>query len=266
MNKLTYLWSDFYGMFWRSTILTIKMPLYILISLINPLIWLMLFSQVFQSISQSPNFNIYGGSYLTFLAPGIVVMTTLFAAGWAGMGMLADFQTGVVEKIVATPSNRTAVILGKVAHTGVTTTVQCFIILGIACFMGAGGSLRVSTVAGIFVFSLIMSTGIAACSYTVAILAKQLHIFMSVVNIVLLPLNFMSSSLTPFQTLPKWVQNVSCLNPVEWLVKVVRTLWTEGWSTALIQPMILVVAFTAASVALCSIVFNRVLSNDWKKI
>lgn len=266
MNKLSYLWSDFSGTFWRNHILTIKMPIYVFISLVNPLIWLVLFSQVFQSVSYSPSYDSYGGSYLAFLAPGIVAMTILFSAGWAGMGMLGELQSGVIEKIITTPSNRTAVILGKVMYTGVITVIQSFIIMGIACLMGAGGPLKVTAVAGIFIFSLIMSAGVAACSYAVAIVVRQMHSFMSVVNIVLLPLNFLSSSLTPFNTLPKWIQNISSLNPIEWLVQIMRTLWTDGWSTQLIRPMALVIAFSIGAVALCSIVFNRVLNEDWKAV
>ncbi|HEX8859263.1 MAG TPA: ABC transporter permease, partial [Actinomycetes bacterium] len=63
------------------------------ISLVQPVIWLLLFGQLFKRVVEIPGFA--AGSYITFLTPGVVVMTAVFSGGWAGMGVISDIDRGV---------------------------------------------------------------------------------------------------------------------------------------------------------------------------
>lgn len=265
MFRWASLWFDFSGIFWRSHAQSAKMPIYLLTTLITPLIWLLLFSQIFQPVIQTGQFNDYGNNYLLFFAPGVVVMTTLFAAGWSGMGVLADISTGVVEKIISTPSNRSAVILGKLSHQAMMIVIQAIIVMIIAVIMGAQGQLGIGTALGIIGFGYLISIGIAAFSYGVALLVRSTDTFMVIVNITLLPLQFMSSTMMPMHLLPKWIQIFSWFNPVDWYVVVVRTLWLKGWAwDILLRPGCSIVAIAILGMVFCSVIFNRSLSGDWR--
>src|SRR5215471_10109305 len=61
-----------------------RQPFYILVTLVQPVVWLFLFGQLFKSVTQIPGFTA-GGSYLGYLTPGIVAMTALMSNGWSGM-------------------------------------------------------------------------------------------------------------------------------------------------------------------------------------
>ena len=62
-------------------------------SLVQPVIWLLLFGALFQSVADLPGFG--SDDYIVYLAPGIVIMTAFISAGWTGMGLLEDLDRGV---------------------------------------------------------------------------------------------------------------------------------------------------------------------------
>ncbi|MCG7408922.1 ABC transporter permease [Paenibacillus sp. ACRRX] len=265
MLNWKWLWFDFSGIFWRSHAQLVKLPIYLLTSIATPLIWLLLFSQIFQPVIHTGQFSEFGDNYLLFFAPGVVVMTTLFGAGWSGMGVLADISTGVIEKIISTPSNRSAVILGKLSHQAMVIIMQAVIVMVIAILMGAQGSLNIGTALGIAGFGYLMSIGIAAISYGVALLVRHTDSMMVIVNLSLMPMQFLSSTMMPMSSLPKWIQVVSYFNPVDWYVVVVRTLWLKGWEwDILLRPGLCIFGLSIAGMIFCSYVFNRALSGDWR--
>ena len=75
-------------------------------------------------------------SYITFLAPGIVVMNAFFGASWSGMGMIFDLDRGVIERFLASPASRTSLVLSQIVRAGLTATVQAVIILLVALALG----------------------------------------------------------------------------------------------------------------------------------
>jgi ABC-2 type transport system permease protein len=77
----------------------IRQPWYLAITLVQPIIWLLLFGALFKKIVDIPGFH--GGSYIDFLTPGIVVMTALFSSGWSGMGMLGDLERRLGHRALA---------------------------------------------------------------------------------------------------------------------------------------------------------------------
>ena len=72
------------------------------ITLVQPLIWLLLFGALFKAVTQIPGFG--GGSYLDYLTPGIVVMLAVSCAGWTGMGFIEDINSGVMDRMLVTPA------------------------------------------------------------------------------------------------------------------------------------------------------------------
>ena len=75
-----------------------RQPVWIFISLVQPIVWLLLYGALFRKIVEIPGFG--SGSYIDFLTPGIVVMTCLFSAGWSGMGLIDDIDRGVVDRFL----------------------------------------------------------------------------------------------------------------------------------------------------------------------
>ena len=74
-------------------------PIWIALLLVQPMVWLVLYGQLFKNVTRLGGFGTT--SYITFLAPAIVVMNAFFGATWSGMGMIADLDRKVVERFLA---------------------------------------------------------------------------------------------------------------------------------------------------------------------
>ena len=70
--------------------------------LVQPMFWLLLYSQLFRRITELPGFGTT--SYIDYLTPGVAIMTAFFSGSWAGMGMIEDLDRGVLERFLATPA------------------------------------------------------------------------------------------------------------------------------------------------------------------
>ena len=94
----------------------VRQPIWLVFALTQPIFWLLLYSQLFRRVVDLPGFDT--DSYVQFLTPGIVVMTAFFGATWSGMSMIDDLDRGVIQRFLATPTRRSALIVSQVLHTG----------------------------------------------------------------------------------------------------------------------------------------------------
>jgi ABC-2 type transport system permease protein len=211
----------------------VRMPVWIFVNLFQPIVWLVLFTQVFKSLSNMPGLG--GVSYLTFLAPGIVVMTVMFGSAWAGMGLLRDIDMGILSKMMATPVSRLSIMMSRVIASMVVLVVQALIILLIAVIMGVD---IVTGVPGVLLAILIVSLlglGFAAFSNGLAISLKRMEPLIGIINFVTLPTIFLSSTMMAPDLLPDWLDTVRHFNPVDYAVVGVRDLvltgyvWSDLW-------------------------------------
>ena len=90
-------------------------PIWIALLLIQPMIWLLLYGQLF---SRVPTLRGGAGSYIEFLLPGIVVMNAFFGGTWAGMAMITDLDRHVVDRFLAAPASRLSIVLSQSCARG----------------------------------------------------------------------------------------------------------------------------------------------------
>ena len=88
----------------RQTRNLMREPIWIALLLIQPMIWLLLYGQLFKRVVDIPSFG--ASSYIAFLAPGIVIMNAFFSAMWSGMATIEDLNRDVIERFLATPVSR----------------------------------------------------------------------------------------------------------------------------------------------------------------
>jgi len=219
----------------RSVRTLVRQPVFLLITLVQPAIWLLLFGQLFGQVVDLPGF---GGdsasSYLEFITPGVVAMTALFSAAWAGTVYIEDMDRGVMDRMLASPVSRGAMINGTLCYQGLVSIVQTVVILGIAVLAGArfdGGTpgLAAAVLAGIG-----LTVVFAALSNAIALLARQQEALIGISQFLSLPLTFLSSAIMDPQLAPGWLQTVARYNPVDWAVVVARQglSGTWDWHTA----------------------------------
>jgi ABC-2 type transport system permease protein len=199
----------------------LRQPAWVAISLVQPVIWLLLFGALFKRTVDIPGFA--SGSYIEFLAPGIVVMLAVSSAGWVGMGFIEDINRGTMDRLLVSPIWRGALNLGSVAQSVLSIAIQSLIVIGLSLAVGAhyGGG-----VAGVFVLvgvSALLGAVFASLSNGVAVLTRQRETLIGIVTMVTLPLTFLSSALMQQSLLPGWIQWVARFNPVNWAAEAGRS-------------------------------------------
>ena len=97
-------------------------------SLIQPVIWIVLFGQVFASLGALPQFG--GAGYIDYLVPGILMMTVLYSGAWAGTGFIDDINSGVMDQYLTSPISRSAIISGQLAQQLIVNLAQSLVVLG----------------------------------------------------------------------------------------------------------------------------------------
>jgi ABC-2 type transport system permease protein len=208
----------------------LRQPYYIVGTLVQPVIWLLLFGQLFQRVAQLPGFT--AGSYISYLAPGVVVMSAMLSAGWSGTSYVMDMERGVMNRFLVTPVRRGALIGGQLVYQAGMVLLQSLIILGLALLVGArfaGG------IAGIFVLligTMLLGTAFAAFSNALALLLRKQESLIALNVTLVLPLTFLSSTFLPVSLMPAWMQEVARFNPVNWAVEVGRQTLSSSidWS------------------------------------
>ncbi|MEZ5126104.1 MAG: ABC transporter permease [Thermoleophilia bacterium] len=211
----------------------LRQPAWILISLVQPVVWLLLYGALFRRIVEIPGFG--AGSYIDFLTPGVVVMTCLFSAGWSGMDLIEDIDRGVIDRFLVSPVNRSSLIAGRLAQGALVGIVQSIIIVTLGWVVGAEFPGGIPGIAALTLCAALLGTGVGALSNAIGVLSRRVETMVAVSNFVLLPLTFMSSVFMAKDLMPSWMQSIARFNPVEWAVQAGREalLAEPDWSAVL---------------------------------
>jgi ABC-2 type transport system permease protein len=231
--------------FLRQARTSLRLPAALFLSSFQPFVWMILFGHLFQSVSTIRGFE--ADSYLQFLAPGIAIMSALFGATYSGLGTLGDIQSGLLDKLLAMPVSRGAILVGPLLLTTIQTVIQSAIILFTGVGMGArprGGTLGVLT---LFFAAALLGSSFSAISHGLALLTRRQRTLISVVNFISLPLTFLSSMMMSHNLMPRWIRNLALFNPVDWAVTAGRAAF-EGYSWPdILNPLGLLTIFSLSA-------------------
>jgi ABC-2 type transport system permease protein len=230
----------------RSVMALLRQPWFIGITLVQPIIWLLLFGALFKSVVQIPGFQ--ADSYYDFLVPGVAIMTAVFGAGWSGMGILDDLDRGVIDRFLTSPVRRVPLIVGPIAQVLISVSVQALIIIGLGALVGASYPGGVGGILVMILCSCLLAAAIGGCSNAIALLSRQEETMIGVVTFFTLPLTFLSSTFMQLSLAPNWIETVAKFNPVNWAVVASRSAVSEAADWGAIATR---VAGLAAIAALC---------------
>jgi ABC-2 type transport system permease protein len=200
----------------------LRQPAWVAITLIQPMIWLLLFGALFKKVVEIPGFQ--GGSYLDYLTPGLVVMTAISSAGWNGMAFVDDMETGVLNRFLVSPVWRGALNIGSLVYASFTIVVQSLVIVGVALALGAHFANGVAGVALLIAVACVLGMAFAALSNALALVTRQRETLIAAVTSVVLPLTFLSSVFMQQRLAPGWIQAVARFNPVNWAAEASRAV------------------------------------------
>ena len=195
----------------------LRQPAFVVITLVQPLIWLLLFGALFKAVTRIPGFA--EGSYLDYLTPGIVVMLAVSSAGWTGMGFIEDINRGVMDRMLVTPAWRGAFNLGSVAQCVLSVVIQTLLIIGLALILGA----HIGNVVVLLLVAALLAAAFASLSNGLGVLTRQRESLIGAVSLLLLPLTFLSGALMQLSLAPGWIGTLAKFNPVDWAAVAARS-------------------------------------------
>jgi ABC-2 type transport system permease protein len=240
----------------------IRQPMYVAFTLIQPMVWLFLFGQLFKQVTDLPGFG-QGVGYITYLAPAVVVMSALFGAGWGGMGILEDLNGGVLDRFLVSPVHRSSLIAGRLIVQTLSTVIQAVIILLLAAVSGAHFQHVVLGTLVLMVAANLLATAIGSLSYALALVARREESIIAVSNFVLLPLQFLSTGFMAAALIPGWIRNAAAYNPVNWTLAAGRAalLASPDWGSVFAH-----VGYLALLVAGCGVLSTRAFRSYQRSI
>ena len=218
---------------------------FVLMALIQPVIWLLLFGALFKSVTEIPGFG-GGASYLDYLVPGVLVMTALFSCGWSGMSIIEDIDRSIIDRFLTTPIHRSAIIAGLNVYELVALLIQAAIIGGLAFVLGAKFEGGILGYAALTVCAMLVGATVAAFSDAMALMLRQRESVIGVNTMLTLPLTFLSAAFMPLALAPDWIATVANFNPVNWAVEAGREALTASPDWSMILPRIAGLAVLAA--------------------
>jgi ABC-2 type transport system permease protein len=246
--------ADTFHLLIRHVRYTLRQPIWVAVILIQPIIWLALFGQLFRKIVELPGFG--SGSYVQFLTPGVLIMSALFSSLWSGMGLLDDLQKGVVDRLMETPMSRAALVTARVINTALIVIFQSIIILLLGLALGARFPGGIGGMAAILFAAALLAAGAAALSNGLALVIRREETLIAVVNFFGLPLTFLSTAFIAVALMPAWMRTVARGNPVNWAIQAGRDAvlgqdWSAVWGNAG-----LLAAFLLAGAVLATLAFR----------
>jgi ABC-2 type transport system permease protein len=196
-----------------------RQPVWIALTLVQPIIWILLYGQLFKRITGLGSFGT--DEYITFLTPGIVIMTALFSGGWNGFGVIEDINQGVMDRFLVTPASRTAIIVGRMVQLAIIAVIQSLILLTMGLLMGADYSGPLGVVV-LILSAVLLGAIFGALSIAMSVVVRKEETVIAAVNFIVLPLTFLSTVFLPAEQLTGWIKAFAKVNPVNWAVEAGR--------------------------------------------
>jgi ABC-2 type transport system permease protein len=241
----------------------VRRPTNLTFSLIQPLIWFLLFTQSFQAVANIPGFQQITGtsSYLTFFSAAVIVQTVLTSALQSGLGMVDDVESGYLDKMRTTPIRRASILMGKVFSDGFRIVIQVLIIIVLAYVLDVHVITGLPGIVLILLISMFFGIAWSGISTFVALTTRNSESTLVISIMFVFPLLFLSTAVMPKAFLAPWVQTFSQYNPVSYVADAVRGLIISGYDWSVIgQAFLAIFLVGVVTLTATTMMFRRALS------
>ena len=225
---------------------SLRSPVWILVGLFEPVLYLLLFMPLLKGLGGAPGLP-RGGIERTFV-PGLLVMLTIFTAGFVGFGVMDDRRIGFIERLMVTPARRSAILLSMITRDLVMLVAQILVVILLSIVLGLSMSLLGS---GLGLLMLIL-VGIimASFSYAVALIVADESNLASIANTVYMPILLLSGIMLPLTLAPNWLKIIARFNPFSYVVDAERLLFAgtlDNWEVWQAFAIVIVLAFATTA-------------------
>ena len=162
------------------------------------------------------------GSYLQFVAPGVISMTVLFSSVFSGMGLLWDRQFGFLKETLVAPVPRIQIMLGRTLGAATVAVVQGLLV-AIVCFIAGFRLHNPMMIPLALLFMGLIACVFSALGTAIGAVLENMQGFQLIMNFLVMPMFFLSGALFPLSNLPKVLSVVVSLDPLSYGVDGLRT-------------------------------------------
>ncbi len=192
---------------------------------IQPILWLGIFGE---AMSKVRAIQTQGLTYLQFIAPGILTQSVVFVAIFYGLYIIMDRDTGILQKLLVTPTPRLALVWGKMISAGIRGLSQALIVFLFAIILGIQLNITFWSIFGVIIIVMLGAGFFTGLSMIIASIVKTRERFMGIGQVITLPLFFASNAIYPISIMPAWLQAVANVNPLSYMVDGLRALMLSG--------------------------------------
>jgi len=203
-------------------------PVELLTRMVQPVLWLLIFGQVFTRTRAIPTGGI---SYLDFMTPGVLAQSVLFGAIFYGISLIWERDLGIVHKFLVSPAARSSLVLGRAISSTARSLCQMVLVYLLALLLRVHLHFGLWAFAGVTVAVILGSAVFSTFSLIAACIVKSRERFMGIGQVLTMPLFFASNAIYPLSLMPIWLRVLSRFNPLTYQVDALRSLMIVGGST-----------------------------------
>jgi ABC-2 type transport system permease protein len=234
--------------------LLLREPVWIVIGLVQPLLYLALFGPLLEPLAQTQGFP-PGDAWQVFV-PGLLIQLAIFGSMFVGFGLIAEIRYGVVERMRVSPASRFALLFGRVLRDTLVLILQAALL----CAVAAGFGLRVPVAGALITLGIVAALGVAlsSLSYAAGMKLKSEDALAPLLNMVSVPVLLLSGILLPMTLAPRWLQRLADVNPFKHVVDSARASFLGDFrASSLAAGLVSAAALAAFSLWLATRTFQR---------
>jgi ABC-2 type transport system permease protein len=197
------------------------------------------------------------GSYVQFVAPGVIAMTVLFSSVFSGIGLLWDRQFGFLKETLVAPVPRIHIMLGRTLGAATVAVIQGLLVMAV-CLIAGFRIVNLATLPLALLFMGLIACVFAALGTAIGSALENMQGFQLVMNFLVLPIFFLSGALYPLNNLPKIFSVVTSLDPLAYGVDALRTTLIGISHFGLVTDVIVLGAAATVLLIIGSWLFSKV--------
>ncbi|MHB8487973.1 MAG: ABC transporter permease [Candidatus Dormibacteria bacterium] len=216
--------SDALVMTRRNLLVWLRVPAYIVFTVVQPVIFVLLFRYVFGGAIAAPG----SGGYVDYLMPGIIGQTAAFATFATAIALAQEATKGVIDRFRAMPMARSAVLAGRLIADSIRMLIVILVIIGVGYAVGFRFQNGVGGAVGMVLLAEAFGVTVCSVSAFVGLAIKDEESVQAFGLIWIFPLTFVSSAFVPIATMPGWLQVFANNQPVTLVINAMRAMALGG--------------------------------------
>jgi ABC-2 type transport system permease protein/oleandomycin transport system permease protein len=216
--------SDWRTLTYRNLLVWARVPAYIVFTVVQPVMFVLMFRYVFGGAIQTSN----AGGYVNFLLPGIIGQTAAFASIGTAIALAIEVQKGVIDRLRSMPISRSAVLAGRLMADTARMTLTIVVIVAVGYAVGFRFTQGVTAAVAMVLLAIAFGMVICCVSAFIGLAVKDEESVQAFGLIWLFPLTFLSSAFVPIASMPGWLQAFANNQPVTHVINAMRALAIGG--------------------------------------